>query len=58
MNNISVHYKLGSQQPNLNFVDIVLDKDNLLFIDPRLIEASEDLEIKKMQPYIEAFGEN
>lgn len=55
MNNISVHYKLGSQQPNLNFVDIVLNRDNLLFIDPRLIEASEDFEIKKMQPYIEAF---
>lgn len=55
MNNISVYYKLGSQQPDLNFVDIVLDKDNLLFIDPRLIEASENLEIKEMQVYIEAF---
>lgn len=53
--NISLHYNLGSQQPNLNFVDIKLNTDNLLFVDPRLIENSNDRYAKLMQARIEAF---
>ena len=53
--NISFYYNLGSRQPNLSFVDIKLDSDNLLFIDPRLIESSEDSFVQEMQLYIEAY---
>ena len=55
MENISNYYKLGGQQPNFDFVDIKLNTDNLLFIDPRLIENSNDLIAKKMQLRIESF---
>lgn len=55
MHNISDFYKIGSQQPNLNFVDIKLNTDNLLFIDPRLIENSDSEIAKAMQIRIEAF---
>ncbi len=55
MTNISTFFKLGSQQPKLDFVDIKLNTDNLLFIDPRLIESSNGLIAKKMQLRIEAF---
>jgi hypothetical protein len=53
--NISSYYKIGSQQPNLDFVDIRLNTDNLLFVDPRLIENSKDPLIKEMQKRIETF---
>jgi hypothetical protein len=39
--NISTYFgldKKGIRQPSLEFVDVVLDDDNELFIDPRLIE--------------------
>ncbi len=40
MPNISTYFRLRARQTNLDFVDIVLEDDNLLFIDPRLIESS------------------
>lgn len=55
MSNISLHFNLDSQQPELKFVDVKLDQDNLLFIDPRLIEVHQDLFSKKMQKRIEVF---
>ncbi len=53
--NISAYFKLASQQPNLDFVDVKLNTDNLLFIDPRLIEISNDPHAKEMQKRIEVF---
>lgn len=53
--NISEYYKLGHRQPSLDFVDIKLNTDNLLFIDPRLIENAKDDIAKQMQIRIEAF---
>ncbi|WP_281986500.1 hypothetical protein [Aquimarina aggregata] len=53
--NISEYYRLGSRQPSLDFVDIKLNTDNLLFIDPRLIENADDDIAKQMQIRIEAF---
>lgn len=38
MTNISTHFKLKVKQDKLPFVDVVLNDDNLLFIDPRQIE--------------------
>lgn len=55
MKNISNYYKIGSQQPKLDFVDIKLSTDNLLFVDPRLIENSQNPIAKQMQKRIEAF---
>lgn len=55
MSNISLHFNLGSQQPELKFVDLKLDQDNLLFIDPRLIEIHHDSFSEKMQKRIEVF---
>lgn len=40
MANISSSFKLKVKQDNLPFVDVVLDNDNLLFIDPRQIQNS------------------
>lgn len=53
--NLSDFYKLGNRQPELNFVDIKLNTDNLLFVDPRLIESSKESTMKEMQKYIETF---
>lgn len=55
MSNISNYFNLGSQQPGLNFVDVRLDQDNLLFIDPRLIEINKDALSFQMQRRIEVF---
>ncbi|WP_108425505.1 hypothetical protein [Flagellimonas amoyensis] len=55
MTNISSFYKLAIQQPNLDFVDVKLNTDNLLFIDPRLIENSKDPIAKEMQKRVEVF---
>jgi len=55
--NISLQYHLGKTQEHLDFIDVKLDTDNLLFIDPRLIEAmgkSSKL-YTNMQLNIEAF---
>ena len=40
MINISIHYGLNLRQSQLEFIDVKLDDDNELFIDPRLIENS------------------
>jgi hypothetical protein len=53
--NISEYYKLGYQQSKLDFVDIRLNTDNLLFVDPRLIESLETPLAKKMQKHLEIF---
>ncbi|OQD42512.1 hypothetical protein BUL40_10345 [Croceivirga radicis] len=51
----SIFYKLGSRQPNLDFVDIKLNTDNTLFIDPRLIESQNTHFCVLMQKRIEVF---
>ncbi|WP_213195951.1 hypothetical protein [Cloacibacterium caeni] len=53
--NIATHYGLGKDQRELDFVDVNLKNDNLLFIDPRLIEISNAPLSKKMQKNIEMF---
>ena len=53
--NISDYFKLGYQQTKLDFVDIRLNTDNLLFVDPRLIESLETPLAKKMQKHLEIF---
>lgn len=53
--NISTFFSNISQQPNLDFVDVKLNCDNLLFIDPRLIESSSNPILKSMQKYKEVF---
>lgn len=55
MNNISTYYKLNKKQNELEFVDINLDDDNLLFIDPRLIEIGVDQYSALMQKYVESY---
>ncbi|WP_378181103.1 hypothetical protein [Aquimarina sp. SS2-1] len=55
MTNISSFYRLGIQQPELQFVDVKLDQDNLLFFDPRLIEYLQTPLTKKMQKHLEVF---
>jgi len=52
---ISDFYKLGKRQPDLDFVDIKLDTDNKIFIDPRLIENQKTPYNDLMQKHIEAF---
>ncbi len=54
-NNISEQFNLGLFQEDLDFVDINLNNDNLLFIDPRLIEFNQDKICKDMQVNIEKF---
>lgn len=53
--NISNYYNLGSQQPTLEFVDVKLNQDNQLFLDPRLIEKHNDSLSVQMQKRIEVF---
>ena len=53
--NISEYYKLGCQQSKLDFVDIKLNTDNLLFVDPRLIESLGTPLATKMQKHLEVF---
>lgn len=36
---MSQHYKLGLEQPSLEFVDVVLEEDTRLFLDPRAFQA-------------------
>jgi hypothetical protein len=38
----SEHFKLDKEQPELDFIDIALNKDTLLFIDPFAISLRED----------------
>jgi len=54
-NNISQHFGLNCDQTNLDFVDINLNNDNLLFIDPRLIESNDSEIGRDMQFSIERF---
>ncbi|MEP3371338.1 MAG: hypothetical protein ABJL43_12225 [Maribacter dokdonensis] len=53
--NISEHYSLGYQQSKLDFVDIRLNTDNLLFVDPRLIEFLGTPLATKMQKHLEVY---
>lgn len=53
--NISTNYDIGLQQPFLNFVDIKLNQDNPLFVDPRLIEINKNSLSLKMQKRIEVY---
>jgi hypothetical protein len=48
MINISTYFKLKSKQKDLDFVDVKLDDDNELFIDPRLIEFHKDKGFRPM----------
>lgn len=45
---ISDYFDLGVRQSQLKFVDINLSNDNRLFVDPKLIEISDDPIIKRM----------
>ncbi|PNW28932.1 hypothetical protein [Formosa algae] len=53
--NFSIYFNLLERQPELGFVDIKLDRDNLLSIDPRLIELSDSPIAKEMQKRIDLF---
>ncbi|MFD0977713.1 hypothetical protein [Salinimicrobium gaetbulicola] len=53
--NFSSFYNIGNQQPNLEFVDVRLNRDNMLFLDPRLIELHNDPFSKRMQERIAVF---
>ncbi|MFH6958746.1 hypothetical protein ACHRV1_15205 [Flavobacterium aquidurense] len=53
--NINKNYKLGLKQSSLDFVDVRLHKDNLLFIDPRLIELSKKDMVIRMQRHLKVF---
>lgn len=54
--NITIHFKLNKNQSEVNFIDVELGSDNLLFVDPRLIEnIDNDSLIFKMQQHIEVF---
>ncbi|MCK0158216.1 hypothetical protein MWU65_13560 [Cellulophaga sp. F20128] len=53
--NISEYYSLAYQQSKLDFVDIRLNTDNLLFVDPRLIEFLDTPLAKQMQKHLEIF---
>lgn len=55
MYNISNYFNIGDQQPELEFVDIRLDRDNPLFLDPRLIEMNNDDLSRKMLERINVF---
>lgn len=54
-NNISKHFNLRINQEKLELLDINLNNDNLLFIDPRLIESSSEPICIEMQTSIERF---
>lgn len=53
--NISKNYNLGLRQSALDFVDVRLDKDNMLFVDPRLIDLSKKVLVVKMQDNLKIF---
>lgn len=55
MKNFSSVFNIGLRQPELEFVDIKLNRDNPLFLDPRLIEYQRDPIAKKMHKRIEIF---
>lgn len=53
--NISEYYNLNIQQTNLEFVDVNLNSDNKLFIDPRLIESVQNPYTSKMLRSLEVY---
>jgi hypothetical protein len=54
--NITLFYNLGLTQPEIEFIDVNLQTDNLLFIDPRLIESvKSNGYISEMRDIIEIF---
>lgn len=55
MKHISTFFNLNKQQEHLDFVDVKLNTDNRLFIDPRLIEMKQDIYSNEMNKYLESF---
>ncbi|MCD8438925.1 hypothetical protein [Tenacibaculum finnmarkense] len=55
MKHISEYFKINIIQTNLEFVDINLDSDNLLFFDPRLIEIGDSVVALEMQKRLQKF---
>jgi hypothetical protein len=58
MKKISEIYKLKLPQEKLDFIDLLPDIDNLLFIDPRLIESQNSDLAKRMRKCIKVFWSN
>ncbi|MCT3697269.1 hypothetical protein [Elizabethkingia anophelis] len=55
-NNFSFHFGLENKQNQLDFIDInLVRKDNLLFIDPRLISLNTDDISKQMDIYLKRY---
>lgn len=53
--NITTHFKLKTTQSKIDFIDVNLERDNELFIDPRLIEISKSKFAKDAKLYIGKF---
>lgn len=53
--NISTYFDLNLKQEDLDFLDVKLDDDNLLFIDPRLLEKSKAKSIVPMSGLLYRF---
>ena len=58
MINISTYFKLKVKQEKLDFVDVKLDDDNELFVDPRLIELSNNPLLKNMASSLKFYSSN
>jgi hypothetical protein len=58
MINISTYFKLKVKQEKLDFVDVKLDDDNELFVDPRLIELSNNPLLKNMANSLKLYSSN
>lgn len=56
MINISTFFKLNCNQHKLDFVDVKLDDDNELFIDPRLIEVNTEPRLKEMSSCLRVYS--
>lgn len=55
MHNISSYFKLGLSQDKLEFVDVKLDDDNMLFLDPRLLEHSANPHFAPMKTILKSY---
>ena len=58
MANISTYFDLKVKQKDLDFIDVKLNDDNLLFIDPRLIEKTPNNVISPMADCLYKFFVN
>jgi hypothetical protein len=56
MTRISTHFKLKKSQRQLDFVDVCLETDNMLFIDPKLIEQSTNTGLAQMKNTLQIFS--